>query len=1815
MAAQIGSLFVSLTADIKPFATEMNRAAGVSQRTADSIRKSVGATEESLKRLRGGVGSRSTFSPGRILAASRAFDSLNSRTDLLRAALLTTTAAFGGLAAAMTSNVLLRYADTATKLSNQLRVVSKDSIELVAQQRAIATAANNARASLSASATLYARIRKSAPERSADAAVKMTETIQKALTLGGASAQEAASAMLQLSQGLASNRLGGEELRAVLETPLGLELAKGLGVTIAKFREMGHAGELTADVILNALEKIAPEIDKQFTQSVRTLDQALTVADNNITLYIGSVNEAYGITTKLGDGIVWLSEHLDELGAIAALTGISIGTVFAGRLGARGIGALSGAVGARVAMFKELKKESHDAFQAASADMDGFRRKLRELELERTQTAIKSIYPDESAPPSFLKDYQRAVEQLNRAEQEREKSVANLTNLQRKLGSVQAAVSTKAVALADKQAAAEERLYRAKKRMDDIQDRLIFAKNARTLIPEFGDFTDDEKKYREQNNRRLISTLGKESRAVSAEIEREQAAIQAAADQIARIQVDADRRAADERIKIQRQVTAAAIELEERKAQVIEARQRTLDARSNADLAGASAAAREVAELDKQIAILGRTIGEGESHIAKLQAATTRSAQALSFLRNQGAAILGLFGGPWGLALTAAIAGLGYFAARSAEADAASERFSNKLRQMGLIAEETEGKIKSLADAQIEAARAEKREAEEQFEDRRKKLLYLGSKANFLGEGFLFDDQEIKAVGEQIANLAFDLEAGKINAEDALDALKRLTTENYGGAVDEISLELQNLIKELIAAPEYMKAVENRLQAISDVATAGPLIASPGASIAKAREQIAALTKFTDSYREAMARTSREQKVFTAAQQLMKDAIDANIPLTERQARALAEEGIAAQEAARKYEELTAAMEAAIKVGLSYEEASATAPDFGMRTAAETAQRQLGEVNRLMQMFAGQAGSSVSDLTGQAADRPFRDLETTAFLERRRKEITQSEDAARRMAIAEEEMADALALGITLTPQAAEGLADLRLKTEQQEEAARAAADAIREFNTELTAMIGSGRSYDQAISIVPSFNDPTEEAARKRFLEDLAMLNQLRRAAPDQSLVDAASSNPYGDLAGKAYLDELVRNASKTREQLDLDATAQDIYNDSISRGTPVTLEQARATAALVVEREKLSRTVDSRKNVLQDAARTTEQLRLEREALAQTTVEADAARRAFDMLSAAQDENGRVTEDLRNKILGIAAAQAAYAYQTEQLRKAKEFERSSRDTMEQLQMERAALSMTAVEAVALRRAFEMLNQAKDENGYVSDEMRQKIIAAAAEQAVFATETERLKAEQEELAQSASDAFDALAKSIGDAVANGGDLKDVLRQLIPLALDLFAKFVGPKLDMWLNGKPSRGSYTTPQTASSVQSMISSRVPASTAASAAAAATTSSLLGVPAVRPGTAAAGSGAFRIARGNPNIDPRLMDILRTTAERGGWRADFISGHDARPGGRGFHPKGKAADIQLYDAAGNPLKNYQNAADFRQYELFAQEARMVQMEKYPELNSQFRWGGYFSGPKGKYGALDSMHFDLGSTGAMAGGSWESGLTQRQRGLYPGVTSYGMGATTGEATAALTSLAESAKTADVGLGSLGKSVDDVVTSLGMGGGTEGTAAGPMDLGAMLKGGTSGTGAGLVASISQGLQESLAGFFTEGGFTSMLTGLFSRLFSGFMAEGGTIGMGRFAVVGERGPELIAAGRKSLGVYPLTSGQIAGGRMGNEVRQGGILDGRSFSYRSGDIIVHGNVDQSVLPQVEAMVNERSARDRREIQRGIGPMSARYQKLKG
>jgi tape measure domain-containing protein len=135
--------------------------------------------------------------------------------------------------------------------------------------------------------------------------VALVKTLQQAGIVAGISSQEAANAMMQLSQALASGSLNGEELRSVLEnmSPLAEKLARELGVGIGELRQMGAEGKLTADRVFPALLRAGQEIQREFEQMPMTLSRGFGILQEATTRFLGDLDKAIGLSGALANAL------------------------------------------------------------------------------------------------------------------------------------------------------------------------------------------------------------------------------------------------------------------------------------------------------------------------------------------------------------------------------------------------------------------------------------------------------------------------------------------------------------------------------------------------------------------------------------------------------------------------------------------------------------------------------------------------------------------------------------------------------------------------------------------------------------------------------------------------------------------------------------------------------------------------------------------------------------------------------------------------------------------------------------------------------------------------------------------------------------------------------------------------------------------------------------------------------------------------------------------------------------------------------------------------------------------------------------------------------------------------------------------------------------------------------------------------------------------------------------------------------------------------------------------------------------------------
>ena len=243
-------------------------------------------------------------------------------------------AAFIGVWASLsTLKGLSRLADEYKELNARLKLVSKSQEEFTSNQENLLAIAQRTRSELSSTIDLYARIARSTKELNVSQAdrLKVTEAINQAIKVSGASQESANAAVIQLGQGLASGVLRGEELNSVLEqTPrLAEAIAAGMGRSLGELRQLGAEGKLTSEQIIKALIDQSEAINTEYQQIPVTISGAITTIRNEFITWIGTTDQAYGATKTLADGLLFLGRNFKEVIETALRLGGILTTAYA----------------------------------------------------------------------------------------------------------------------------------------------------------------------------------------------------------------------------------------------------------------------------------------------------------------------------------------------------------------------------------------------------------------------------------------------------------------------------------------------------------------------------------------------------------------------------------------------------------------------------------------------------------------------------------------------------------------------------------------------------------------------------------------------------------------------------------------------------------------------------------------------------------------------------------------------------------------------------------------------------------------------------------------------------------------------------------------------------------------------------------------------------------------------------------------------------------------------------------------------------------------------------------------------------------------------------------------------------------------------------------------------------------------------------------------------------------------------------------------------------------------------------------------------
>jgi lambda family phage tail tape measure protein len=209
----------------------------------------------------------------------------------------------------------IQTADAYTNMTSRLSLVTKGSRQLAEVQRALFDVSQNTRADLEQTTGLYTALARSTETLGVSQRdlIGVTESINKALVISGTSATSAQAALMQLGQAFGEGALRGDELISILgQAPrLAQAIADGMGVPVGKLRELGTAGEITAEKLFRALQASGASLTAEFEKMPATVGGSVTRVSNSIIQLIGTLDKLTGTSSAMAGWASQLSVGLD----------------------------------------------------------------------------------------------------------------------------------------------------------------------------------------------------------------------------------------------------------------------------------------------------------------------------------------------------------------------------------------------------------------------------------------------------------------------------------------------------------------------------------------------------------------------------------------------------------------------------------------------------------------------------------------------------------------------------------------------------------------------------------------------------------------------------------------------------------------------------------------------------------------------------------------------------------------------------------------------------------------------------------------------------------------------------------------------------------------------------------------------------------------------------------------------------------------------------------------------------------------------------------------------------------------------------------------------------------------------------------------------------------------------------------------------------------------------------------------------------------------------------------------------------------------
>jgi tape measure domain-containing protein len=259
----------------------------------------------------------------------RAVDSSNKSLNQMNKNLGGIGAAFAGFLSLQGVKMLSQFADEIQLLTDRMAIFTGSSEKAADAFKDLTGAARLTNASVGSLANTYNRIALATSDigLSSKQVIGLTTALQQTFRLSGATLAEATASSIQLSQGLASGAVRGQELRSVLEANavFGELLAKQLNITRGQLIKFGETGKITSEVILKFLANNFDDLNERASKLGQTFEQSFIKIVDVAKIAVDRFNKFSGaskIFASFANGLIEGSTA--SVAILGALAGVAI---------------------------------------------------------------------------------------------------------------------------------------------------------------------------------------------------------------------------------------------------------------------------------------------------------------------------------------------------------------------------------------------------------------------------------------------------------------------------------------------------------------------------------------------------------------------------------------------------------------------------------------------------------------------------------------------------------------------------------------------------------------------------------------------------------------------------------------------------------------------------------------------------------------------------------------------------------------------------------------------------------------------------------------------------------------------------------------------------------------------------------------------------------------------------------------------------------------------------------------------------------------------------------------------------------------------------------------------------------------------------------------------------------------------------------------------------------------------------------------------------------------------------------------------------